>query len=385
MNTLSSFLLVPLTVWDSIGAGLNTMMQPIYWVISGIIVGFHWLFSQFMDPNSGWTWTLAIVSLTVVIRTLMIPLFVRQINTSRKMQLLGPKLKALQDKYGADRERLGQETMKMYREENVNPAASCLPILLQMPIFIGLFNVLNFVSRGDPMGQFFVDNPHLVDSLRHATIFGAELSGRFMPITTIGPTQFVAAFLIIAMTVTLFITQLQMMRKNMPPEALEGPMAQQQKMMLYMFPVIYLFTGIAVPIGVMIYWLASNLWTLGQQYILVHNSPAPNTPAYLDWEDRMKAKGKDPDAIIRKRLGVGAKPRATQASDPTRVARQSMGNDVKTSRSATKPTGARKAPRQASEEPTKKSSPVPVDDASRIRRQQPSKQSRARRKAKPKE
>ena len=162
-------------------------------------------------------------------------------------------------------------------------------------------------------------------------------------------------------------------------------MAQQQKMMLYMFPVIYLFTGIAVPIGVMIYWFASNLWTLGQQYILVHNSPAPNTPAYLDWEDRMKAKGKDPDAIIRKRLGVGAKPRATQASDPTRVARQSMGNDVKTSRSATKPTGARKAPRQASEEPTKKSSPVPVDDASRIRRQQPSKQSRARRKAKPKE
>ena len=155
MNTLLP-MLIPLNIWDSIGQGLNTMMQPIYWVISGIIVGFHWLFSQFMDPRAGWTWALSIISLTVVVRIVMIPLFVRQINTSRKMQLLGPKQKALQEKWGHDRERLGQETMKMYKEENVNPAASCLPIFLQMPIFIGLFNVLNYVSMGTPIGEFFV-------------------------------------------------------------------------------------------------------------------------------------------------------------------------------------------------------------------------------------
>lgn len=335
---------------------LDWLMQPIYWAMSGIIVGFHWLYSQVMDPASGWTWALAIVSLTVVIRTLMIPLFVKQINSSRKMQILGPKQKALQEKYGHDRELLGQKTMEMYKEENVNPAASCLPLIVQMPIFIGLFTVLNNAARGTATGYFFQQNPHLVDSLRHAQLFGAEISGTFLPFTTFGATQWVAAFLIIAMTATLFITQLQLMRKNMPPESLEGPMAQQQKMMLYMFPVIYLVTGVSIPIGVMIYWLASNLWTLGQQYILIHNNPTPNTPAFIDWQDRMRAKGKDPDEIIRQRTRQPKKAAETTA-EPGKVARQG------TSRSTT----------------------VPADEAdaagpTQVRRQQPRQQSRSQRK-----
>ena len=287
-------LLIPLDIWGDIGNGLNAMMQPIYWAISGVLVGFHWLFSQVMDPNGGMTWLLSIVALTVVVRTLMIPLFVRQINSSRKMQMLGPKMKELQEKYGTDRERLGQEQMKLYKDEGVNPFASCLPLLLQMPIFIGLFNVLNGVANGAPTGQFFVQEPALVDSLRHASVFGASLAGRFLPITPFGANQVMAGLLIIGLVVTLFVTQLQMMRKNMPPEALTGPMAQQQKTLLYIMPLSYLFFGVSVPIGVMLYWFASNLWTLGQQYLLIHNSPAPNTPAYVDWEERMRAKGKDP-------------------------------------------------------------------------------------------
>jgi len=315
--------LLPLNVWDSFLGFLNTMMQPIYWAMSGIITGFHWLFSRFMDPHSGWTWALSIIALTVVIRTLMIPLFVRQINSSRKMQLVAPKAKALQEKYGADRERYGQEVMKLYQEEGVNPAASCLPLLVQMPIFIGLFTVLNNASRGIATGYFFEQDPALVDSLQNATLLGASISGTFLPFTTFGATQWVAAFLIIAMTAVLFVTQLQLMRKNMPPEALEGPLAQQQKMMLYMFPVIYLITGVSIPIGVMIYWLASNLWTLGQQWILIHNNPTPNTPAFIDWEERMRAKGKDPAEILSQRAGK-IKPRkgAAAASDPGTVARQ---------------------------------------------------------------
>ena len=125
--------LLPLSIWSSIGAAFSAMMEPIYWAISGILVGFHWLYSRFLDPNAGVTWVLSIISLTIVIRTLMIPLFVKQINSSRKMQLLGPRLKELQEKYGADRERLGQETMKMYKEEGVNPAASCLPSSCRCP------------------------------------------------------------------------------------------------------------------------------------------------------------------------------------------------------------------------------------------------------------
>ncbi|HHU37846.1 MAG TPA: membrane protein insertase YidC [Propionibacterium sp.] len=342
------------------------LMEPIYWVMSGILVGAHSLWSMVMDPNSGWTWVLSIVSLTVVVRTLMIPLFVRQINSSRAMQLVAPKARALQEKYGSDRERYGQEVMKLYKEEGVNPAASCLPLLLQMPVFLGLFYVLNGAARGTPVGTWFVERPELVASLQNSKIFGAEISATLAQNGfVVGPTMFVAVFLIIAMTGSLFFMQLMMMRKNMPPESLEGPFAQQQKMMLYLFPAIYLFTGVAFPIGVMIYWLASNLWTIGQQWILIHNNPTPNTPAFIDWEERMKAKGKDPAEIIRKRAAKRQGKRAgaaTASSDPTKVARQ--GSTANTS-----------APATSSDTPDAAGPAEPT-----VRRQQPRKQPRANRK-----
>lgn len=340
---------------------LDLIMYPIYWAMSGIIVGFHTLFSTFLDPDSGWTWTLSIVSLTVVIRTLMIPLFVRQINSSRKMQLVAPKARALQEKYGQDRERYGQEVMKLYQEEGVNPAASCLPIVLQMPIFIGLFTVLNSASRGTAVGYWLEQQPDLITSLQNAQVFGAPISATLASSGFhVGPVLFVAGFLIIAMTVTLFLTQVQLMRKNMPPEALEGPLAQQQKMMLYLFPAIYLFTGVSFPIGVMIYWFASNLWTLAQQFILIRNNPSPNTPAFIDWQERMRAKGKDPDEIIRKRTAAMRRNARPAASDPTKVARQ--GTTAPTSSPATG---------NASQD---------ADGKRRIARQQPSRQTRANRK-----
>jgi YidC/Oxa1 family membrane protein insertase len=316
-------LLIPMDLWGDIGNAFSAAMTPLYWAVSGILVGFHWLLSTFMDPNWGGTWALSIVLLTVVIRTALIPLFVRQINSSRNMQLLQPKVKELNEKWGHDRERLGQETMKLYKEEGVNPMASCLPLLLQMPIFLSLFYVLNSVSRtpDQALGYFFQSNPALAESLHNATIFGAQLSSTFWPIVGgFGATQVVTASLVVLMTVVLFITQLQLMRKNMPPEALTGPMAQQQKMMLYLFPVMYLFMGVNIPIGVLVYWLTTNLWTMGQQYILIHNNPAPGTPAYVDWEERMRAKGRDPEEIAAKRRG--AKKRVAAPTDPSRVARQ---------------------------------------------------------------
>jgi YidC/Oxa1 family membrane protein insertase len=321
-------LLIPMTLWDDLLGVLNAAMTPLYWAVSGILVGFHSLLSTFMDADSGWTWALSIVLLTVVIRTALIPLFVKQINSSRNMQLLQPKVKALNEKYGHDRERLGQETMKLYKDEGVNPMASCLPLLLQMPIFLALFYVLNSVAGGTALGYFFVTNPALVTSLKQATIFGAPISGRFLPVDTFGATQIVALTLVVLMTVVLFITQLQLMRKNMPPDALTGAMAQQQKMMLYMFPVMYAIGGVSIPIGVLIYWLTTNLWTMGQQYILIHNNPAPGTPAYVDWEERLRAKGLDPDEVAAKRRG--AKRPAPVASDPTTVARQGTAAPVST-------------------------------------------------------
>jgi YidC/Oxa1 family membrane protein insertase len=320
-------LMLPLSIWDPLLAIGSAIMQPLYWVVSGILVLFHALWSPVFGPDSGWTWALSIVCLTVLIRIALIPLFVRQINSSRQMQLLQPKVRELQKKYAHDREKLGAETMKLYRENKANPLASCLPLLLQMPIFLALFRVLDGAATQHARGYWLNHHPELLTSLHEATIFGAPLSAKFLPIANgFGSVQLVAIILIVAMTATLFITQLQLMRKNMPPEALEGPFAQQQKMMLYIFPVIFAVGGINFPIGVLIYWLTSNLWTMGQQFYIIRRNPAPGTPAYAAWEARRKLKAAEkavsditpPTAAGA--VGNGHGPRATAAVDPAPAA-----------------------------------------------------------------
>lgn len=312
-------LLISLDIWGSFMGVLSAMMQPLYWVVSGLVVFFHWLFTPLLGAESGWNWALSIVMLTVVIRTLLIPLFVKQINSARNMQLLQPKVAELQKKYGHDRERLGQETMRLYQEEGVNPMASCLPLLLQMPIFLALFRVLEGVSSNHIRGQWFKDNPDLVKSLQNADIFGAGLADRLLPFLPFGPTQVVGIILVIAMVAVFFVTQLQLMRKNLPPESQVGQAAQMQKMMLYFFPVIYAFSAIVIPIGVLIYWLTSNIWTMAQQGILIRSNPAPNTPAFIDWEERMLAKGKDPQQIMLARAEKRRKTKKVSTTNPRNV------------------------------------------------------------------
>jgi YidC/Oxa1 family membrane protein insertase len=288
METLIPLLIPMESFWD-------TLLAPLHWAVSGLLVLAHTLFSPIFGQDSGVTWILSIVLLTVVIRTLLIPLFVKQIRSSRNMQLLQPKVRELQKKYSHDREKLGQETMKLYKDEGVNPMASCFPLLLQMPIFFALFNVLNSAARGEVKGSFMTQE--LVESLQQATVFGAQIAGTFLPLNGFRAEQIVALVLILAMVATQFFAQRQLTMKNMPPEAMTGPMAQQQKMMLYLFPVIFGVGGVAFPIGVLIYWTASNLWSMGQQFYVIRRSPTPGTPAYTAWEERMRAKGHDPKSL----------------------------------------------------------------------------------------
>ena len=284
-------LLTSLSIWDPFVSIGSTIIQPLYWVVSGILVLFHSVWSPVFGASNGWTWALSILSLTVVIRVALIPLFVKQIKSSRSMQLLQPKVRELQKKYGHDREKLGAETMKLYKENNANPLASCLPLLIQMPIFLALFRVLDGAARNIPRGRWLQQDvsPGLVDSLNSSTIFGARISDTFTKVgfaNGITSVHVLTLGLIVAMTVTLFITQLQLMRKNMPMEALEGPFAQQQKIMLYVFPLIFAVGGINFPVGVLIYWFTSNLWTMGQQFYVIRRNPAPGTPAFVAWEER---------------------------------------------------------------------------------------------------
>src|SRR5690349_15382863 len=125
-------------------------MTPLYYAVSAIMVSWHWLLSTIgFDPDGGATWALSIVGLTLVVRAALIPLFVKQIKSSRNMQLIQPKVKELQKKYGHDRERLAQETMALYRESGTNPFASCIPIILQMPVFLSLFRLIDQAAK-DP-------------------------------------------------------------------------------------------------------------------------------------------------------------------------------------------------------------------------------------------
>lgn len=353
----------------------SAIMQPIYWAVSGLIVLFHKLWSPLFGTENGITWVLTIVSLVVVIRTLLIPIFVKQINSARDMQLIQPKVKALQEKYANDRERLGQETMKLYQEEGVNPMASCLPALLQMPIFLALFRVLEGAARNPiiPRGHFFKTNPDVVQSLHDATVGGAQLAGRFLPFTGFGANQILALTLIILMTAVLFIQQRELMQRNMPPEALTGPMAQQQKMMLYMFPVMYAIGGVSIPIGVLLYWLTTNLWTLAQQWILIRNNPTPNTPAHVDWQERMRRKGKDPDAIEAARRAKRQRTRKAKVFTP---AAATTASEEGGSSAAPRPGVARQ---QVTRQTVRRG---PEGGRQTVQRQQPARQTRQARKKK---
>ena len=308
-----------------IGDFFNAIMTPLHGAISFILMWAYRFWSMITGPDKGVTWVLAIMTLTVLVRTLLIPLFVKQINSARNMQLIQPKMRELQEKYGADRQRMGIEQQKLMKAEGVNPAASCFPLLLQMPVFIALYQVLYAAANSRALGYFFQKDHDLVRSLLKSKLFGAELAGHFWleDWSTFGATQIMAIVLILAMTGLFFVTQKQLMGKNMPPESLQGPMAQQQKMMLYMFPVMYLFIGLWISLGVLVYWVTNNLWTLGQQYLLIRNNPTPGTPAYIDWEERMIKQGKDPEQIAAQRRA-----KRTKTPQPTANSRTVRGSST---------------------------------------------------------
>jgi YidC/Oxa1 family membrane protein insertase len=291
-------------VLDFLGGVGHLIMTPLYYAVSAIMVAWHWAFSAVgMNPDGGVTWALSIVGLTLVIRAALIPLFVKQIKSSRNMQLIQPRVKELQKKYGHDRERLAQETMALYKDTGTNPFASCLPILVQMPIFLALFRMLDQAAKHGKAHGFLTDD--LAESFGQSELFGKiPIKLTFLNNDGNVGVMVLAAFLVVAMTATTFLTQRQLMSKNMPADALTGPYAQQQKMLLYVLPVVFAVGGIAFPIGVLLYWTTSNLWTMGQQFYVIRNNPAPGTPAFAAKQKRDAAKG----------LKHGAEP---AASDPT--------------------------------------------------------------------
>jgi YidC/Oxa1 family membrane protein insertase len=295
----------PMTFFD-------TILAPLEWVVAWLMVGFHTIFTAIGLPaTAGYTWALSIVGLVIVIRIILIPLFVKQIHASRRMQLIQPEMQKIQKKYKGktdpeSRQAMTQETMSLYKRTGTNPFSSCLPILLQSPIFFALFRVLQSMpliasSEKPPIGPL---TPEVAAQANASTIFGAPLSATFQHTTTIvhnvavmGPsstnTKIVCVVMIVLMSASQFTSMRQLMMKNMPASALDNPFAKQQKIMMYLMPLMFVFSGVTFAIGVLLYWLTTNLWSMGQQFYTIRRMPAPGSLAEKALEARRLKSGKE--------------------------------------------------------------------------------------------
>ena len=272
---------------------MGSILDPLYYAVSWVMVTFYTLLGYVFgeDSNASLKWSLSIIGLVIVIRIILIPLFVKQIKSQRALTALQPHMKEIQKKYKDDRQKQSEEMMKLYKEHKTNPLASCFPILAQAPIFFALFTVLNGIARDVPHGVLKGD---LLISAQAAKFFGANLSNTFLSSDSNTQTKIVTVILIIFMSATTFITQRQLMVKGMPKmDSSNNMMLQQQKIMLYVFPVIFAVTGVNFPVGVLLYWSTTNLWTFGQQYYVIKRNPTPGSPAYEELAKKRELKNKD--------------------------------------------------------------------------------------------
>ncbi|MET7933524.1 membrane protein insertase YidC [Streptomyces sp. NPDC005322] len=341
---------------------MDTILGPLYDVVSWIIVQFHSFYSLIFDRNSGWAWGLSIVSLVVLIRICLIPLFVKQIKATRNMQALQPKMKAIQERYKNDKQRQSEEMMKLYKETGTNPLSSCLPILAQSPFFIALYQVLNHIANNKTVG---VIDQSLLDSARNAHIFGAPLSVKFMDsaskVESLGASltdvRIVTITMIVLMSASQFFTQRQLMTKNVDL-TVKTPFMQQQKMLMYVFPIMFAVFGINFPVGVLVYWLTTNVWTLGQQMFVIRRNPTPGSIAYQARQERLRAAGKlkeAPEEVAAKKAVEAARANRQQPKRQTKSQRTSASTQGHSKATAQSGSAAKPSLDKPAQEETEKS------------------------------
>ncbi len=312
---------------------LGTILWPFRWIIEAILVAFHWVFTAFgLDGNDGWTWVLSIVGLVLVVRAALIPLFVKQIKSQRKMLEVAPDLQKIQAKYKGkrdqfSREAMTRETMALYGKHGTSPFSSCLPLLFQMPVFFGLFTTLSNAAQ-EIAGIGLMDKP-LAESFGQATIFGnAPLHDSMSTANGNWTVIWIAGIMVVTMTVTQFFLQKQIMSKNVSQAVKDSPTYRQQQVLLYVLPLVFLFSGWAFPLGVTLYWLVSNFWTMGQQFVVIRNMPTPGSPAYAVWEQRQAARNAR-KGIVAPAEEVDETPKPTQREQPRGKNRSKRGKGKK--------------------------------------------------------
>lgn len=337
---------------------MDGLLMPLKVAEAWVMVTIHKLLVAIgMSDGPGPAWVLSIVGLTVAVRVLIMPLFVKQIRSSRGMQAMQPELRALQNKYKgkkdpASQERMREEMMALYRKHGTNPLSSCLPMLIQIPIFFALFRVLarlqeiaNSAGSAHPV-KIGPLTPALAADVQASSLFGAPLSSSFMNGGS-ATVKIVTMVLIVLMTATQFYTMHQLTMKNMPKSVTESdnPVMRSQRMMMYGMPLIFFITGPQFQVGVLIYWLVSNVWTMGQQWWTIRNMPAVGSEAYKKRQERRRRKGLPPDD--EKKPAAGSEDEAAASRPGQRV--QPVRNNRKKKKNRTTSTAEQRYAERARE------------------------------------
>jgi YidC/Oxa1 family membrane protein insertase len=253
---------------------LNVVYEFVAWVLKQI----YGFLSPIFGPSSGWTWALSIVILVVLMRLILVPLFIKQMHTTRAMTALAPEMSALRKKYKDDKQTLNQEMMKLYQQAGVNPLMGCLPVVLQLPLFFALFSVLRAIAEWTHGAPKYGLTLEMVQSAQKAKILGAGIGDKVLFTDGVNvplhAKLVILVAVIISMTTTYLTIRQSMKRGMMPAATSDNPMGQTQKYMQYFMP-LFALSGLYWQFGLVLYWVTTNVWTLGQQYVLFRRYPQP--------------------------------------------------------------------------------------------------------------
>jgi YidC/Oxa1 family membrane protein insertase len=357
-----------------VGNPLNILYDAVGWIVTRIWSALTPVFGA----SSGWTWALTIIILVVAMRLVMVPLFIKQMHTTRAMSSLQPQMAALRKRYKNDKQTLNQETMKLYQEAGVNPLMGCLPVVAQLPLFFSLFSVLRAIAEWKP-GQ--VPKYHLslemVTAAEHAKILGVSIADKFLFTGTLHVPLHAKAVILVAVLVsmaTTYLTVRQSMKRGMMPAASpDNPMGNSQKYMAYIMP-FFALTGLYWPFGLVLYWVTTNVWTLIQQWGLF--KIYPYTPPSAVTDDTPAPSGLTGARALAPKRSAGA----TTSQNGRAAANGASKNGASKNGAVKDGTGATggvlgRLSRKSTPEPTL----PPVEPETKVVRQQPKSQSRSKR------
>ena len=267
------------------------ILTPVEWLMTQVMAFFHKLFVLIGMNEIRFSWVLSIVFLVLVVHACIFPAFLKSIKGMRNMQAIAPKMKKIQQKYkgkndSASKEAMQREMMKLYQENNANPAGSCLPMMIQGPAFMSIWytlSVIPFIARGKhaSLGAFDIAT---AQQFVKTHVFGVGVSDTFMTVQAGG--KVVIVIFVILMCAAMWYMQFNNIRKNLPPESKQGSQYTMQKLMMWGFPLIYVFSAFALPFAMLVYWLVNNIINMLRSIWQVYAFPTPGSPAAEEKEKR---------------------------------------------------------------------------------------------------